>query len=320
MTFAPQGRTPSRLPFALPPLGIGTAPLGGLFEEVTEQDAAATLRAAARAGVRYFDTAPRYGHGQAEERLGRLLEPAGITDPVISTKTGWLLRPRADGSGTDVVTDWTERGIRASLESSLERLGRSSVDILYLHDADDYADEVRATAYEAVRRLRDEGLVRAIGFGMNHSAPLAAYVAAYEVDVVLIAGRFSLLDHDAMGTLLPLCAERGTAVVVGGVFNTGLLADPSDGAMFHYRPVPAVALARARRCQELCAEYDVPLPAAAVQFPFLHPAVTSVVLGCRSAAEVTANAAAARLPVPAELWARLAAEGFVPEELLGAAG
>ncbi|MFI0717568.1 aldo/keto reductase [Streptomyces sp. NPDC021224] len=320
MTLALHGRTPSRLSFDLPPVGLGTAPLGGLFTEVTEQDAAATLRAAAREGVRYFDTAPRYGHGQAEERLGRLLEPAGVADAVISTKTGWLLRPRADGSGTDVVTDWTERGIRASLESSLERLGRSSVDILYLHDADEYAEEVRATAYDAVRRLRDEGLVKAIGFGMNHSAPLAAYVAAYEVDVVLIAGRFSLLDHDAMTRLLPLCAERGTAVVVGGVFNTGLLADPSDGAMFHYRPVPAGELARARRCQELCAQYEVPLTAAAAQFPFLHPAVTSVVLGCRSAQEVTANAEALRRPVPAELWRRLAAEGFVPEELLGAVG
>jgi len=313
-------RTAPRLPFELPPLGIGTAPLGGLFEEVTEQEAAATLRAAASAGITYFDTAPRYGHGQAEDRLGRLLEPAGITRPVISTKTGWLLRPKADGSGTDVVPDWTERGIRDSLESSLERLGRSFVDILYLHDADAFADEVRATAYETVRRLRDEGLVKAIGFGMNHSAPLAAYVAAYEVDVVLIAGRFSLLDHDAMGTLLPLCAKNGTAVVVGGVFNTGLLADPSSDAMFNYRPVPAETLDRARKCQALCEEFGVPLPAAAVQFPFLHPAVTSVVLGCRSAAEVTANAEAARLPLPDELWHRLAEEGFVPPELAESLG
>lgn len=310
------GRAPARLPFELPPLGIGTAPLGGLFEEVTEQDAAATLRAAARAGISYFDTAPRYGHGQAEERLGRLLAPAGITRPVVSTKTGWLLRPRTDGTGTDVVPDWSEHGIRSSLEASLERLGRSWVDILYLHDPDDYPDQVRDTAYAAVRRLRDEGLVRAIGFGMNNSAPLAAYVAAYEVDVVLIAGRFSLLDHDAMGTLLPLCAATGTAVVVGGVFNTGLLADPSSDAMFDYRPVPARTLARARRCQALCEEFGVPLPAAAVQFPFLHPAVTSVVLGCRSAAEVTANAEAARRPVPDALWHRLADEGFVPAELL----
>lgn len=167
-----------------------------------------------------------------------------------------------------------------------------------------------------MRRLRDEGLVKAIGFGMNHSAALAAYVAGYEVDVVLIAGRFSLLDHDAMDTLLPLCAKTGTAVVVGGVFNTGLLADPSDDAMFNYRPVPAEALARARRCQALCDEFGVALPAAAVQFPYLHPAVTSVVVGCRSAAEVTANAEAARTPVPDELWRRLADEGFVPRELV----
>ncbi|MFJ1640537.1 aldo/keto reductase [Streptomyces sp. NPDC088256] len=306
-----------RLPFALPRLGIGTAPLGGLFEPVGEEEAAATLRAATDAGITYFDTAPRYGHGLAEQRLGRLLAPSGGTAPVISTKTGWLLRPRPDGSPGEVITDWTERGIRESLEASLTRLGRSSVDILYLHDPDDYPDEIRRTAYPAVRRLRDEGLIRAIGFGMNHSGPLASYVAEFEVDVVLIAGRFSLLDHEALAALLPLCARTGTAVVVGGVFNTGLLADPSPGAMFNYRPVPARALERARQCRALCEEYAVPLPAAAIQFPLLHPAVDSVVLGCRSAAEVTANAAAARFPVPDELWQRLAGAGFVPEQLLG---
>ncbi|WP_420036362.1 aldo/keto reductase [Streptomyces sp. cg28] len=305
-----------RLPFALPRLGIGTAPLGGLFEEVSEEAAAATVEAAARAGIRYFDTAPRYGHGQAERRLGRLLGPAGISHPVISTKTGWLLRPKPDGSPGEVVTDWTERGIRESLESSLSRLGRDSVDILYLHDPDDYPAEIRRTAYPAVRRLRDEGLIRAIGFGMNHSEQLASYVDEFEVDVVLIAGRFSLLDHEALDTLLPLCARTGTAVVVGGVFNTGLLADPSPDAMFNYRPVPAEALDRARRCRALCAEYGVPLPAAALQFPYLHPAVASVVVGCRSAAEVTANTEAARFPVPDALWRRLADEGFVPESLL----
>ncbi|MFF0740218.1 aldo/keto reductase [Streptomyces sp. NPDC004111] len=307
-----------RLPFELPRLGIGTAPLGGLFEEVTEADAAATLRAAAREGIRYFDTAPRYGHGQAEDRLGRLLAPAGVTAPLISTKTGWLLRPRPDGSPGEVVTDWTESGIRASVESSLDRLNRSSLDICYLHDADNFPEDVRRTAYPALRALRDEGLVRAIGFGMNHSAPLAAYVAEFEVDVVLVAGRFSLLDHDALATLLPLCLRTGTEVVVGGVFNTGLLAAPSPGAMFNYRPVPAPTLARARRCGELCAEYGVPLAAAAIQFPYLHPAVSSVVVGCRSAAEVTSNATASRFPVPAALWRRLADEGYVPGELVPA--
>ncbi|MFJ5846777.1 aldo/keto reductase [Streptomyces sp. NPDC092903] len=309
-------RSATRLPFELPRLGIGTAPLGGLFTEVSEEEAARTLRAAGDAGINYFDTAPRYGHGLAEERLGRLLGPAGVSEPVLSTKTGWLLRPRPDGSPGEVVPDWSERGIRASLESSLTRLGRSHIDILYLHDPDDFPDEVRRTAYPAVRRLREEGLVRAIGFGMNHSAPMAAHVAEFDVDVVLIAGRFTLLDHEALDALLPLCARTGTAVVVGGVFNTGLLADPSPGAMFNYRPVPEETLARARRCRELCAAHDVPLTAAAVQFPALHPAVTSVVLGCRSAGEVTANAAAARFPVPGELWRRLADEGFVPRELV----
>lgn len=313
MTYRPAAK---RLPFTLPRLGLGTAPLGGLFEAVGDEDAAATLEAAGAAGMTYFDTAPRYGHGLAEQRLGRLLAPSGVTDPVISTKTGWLLRPRPDGSPGEVITDWTERGIRESLESSLTRLGRSGVDILYLHDPDDYPDEIRRTAYPAVRRLRDEGLVRAIGFGMNHSGPLASYVADFEVDVVLIAGRLTLLDHEALATLLPLCARTGTSVVVGGVFNTGLLADPAPGAMFNYRQAPAEALERARQCRALCDAYGVPIHAAAIQFPLLHPAVDSVVLGCRSAAEVTANAAAARFPVPDELWQRLARAGFVPEQLL----
>ncbi|NUP47225.1 MAG: aldo/keto reductase [Catenulispora sp.] len=309
----------------LPRLGIGTAPLGGLFTEVGEQDAAATVQAAARAGITFFDTAPRYGHGLAERRLGRFLPEAGITEPVISTKTGWLLKPAAGAGGpgtggpgtggTEVVPDWSERGIRESLESSLERLGRSRVDVLYLHDPDDFPDEVRRTAYPAVRRLRDEGLVGAIGFGMNHSGPLAAYVAEFEVDVVLIAGRLSLLDHDALDELLPLCSRTGTAVVVGGVFNTGLLADPRPDAMFHYKPVPPQVLARARRCAAICAEFGVPPAAAAIRFPLLHPAVASVVVGCRSADEVARNVEAYNWEIPDQLWERLAGEGFVPRDM-----
>ncbi|WP_299538008.1 aldo/keto reductase [uncultured Streptomyces sp.] len=300
---------------ALPRLGIGTAPLGGLFEEVTEREAAATLEAATAEGITLFDTAPRYGNGLAEERLGRLL-PAGTARPVISTKAGWLLREGA-GSEPHWITDWTERGIRTSLEGSLERLGRSSVDVLYLHDPQDYADEVRATAYAAACRLRDEGLVGAIGFGMNRLAALTGFVSEFDVDVVLVAGHFSLLDHGALRTLLPLCRRTGTEVVVGGVFATGLLADPSRGAMYNYHPAPDEVLERARLCGRICEEYGVPPAAAAVQFPFLHPAVDSVVLGCRTATEVTANAAASRFPVPDELWDRLAAAGFVPPGLLG---
>ncbi|MCF6468727.1 aldo/keto reductase [Nonomuraea sp. MG754425] len=297
----------------LPRLGLGTAPIGNLFRDVTERDAADTVAAAAAEGMTYFDTAPRYGHGLAEERLGRAVEGLGRAAPVISTKAGWLLRP-----GERVVTDWTERGLRESLESSLGRLRRPSVDVLFLHDPDDFPGEVRRTGFPAARRIREEGLAGAIGFGMNHCEPLAAYVAEFDVDVVLIAGRFSLLDHDALTTLLPLCAKTGTTVVVGGVFNTGLLADPRPGAMFHYRQAPAEVLARARRCGEICAGFGVPLAAAAIQFPYLHPAVGSVVVGCRSAAEVRANAAAARTEIPPELWHRLAEEGFVPPELLEA--
>lgn len=297
---------------ALPRLGIGTAAFGGLFTPVEEADALDAVRVAAELGVGYFDTAPRYGHGLAETRLARGLRETGA-DAVVSTKVGWLLR-----DGDAVEPDWTERGIRASLESSLERLGRDHVDIAFIHDPDDAADEVRRTAFPALRRLRDEGVVRAIGFGMNHADPLAALVREFDVDVVLIAGRFTLLDHRALTTLLPACADTATQVVVGGVFNTGLLAAPSASTMYDYRPVGDDVLARALRCEEICARYGVPLAAAAVQFPLLHPAVGTVLVGCRSGAEVAANVAAARHEIPAALWTELAAAGYVPAELLAA--
>ncbi|SDT72814.1 aldo/keto reductase [Jiangella sp. DSM 45060] len=297
---------------ALPRLGIGTAAFGGLFTPVAEADALDAVRVAAELGVGYFDTAPRYGHGLAETRLARGLRETGA-DAVVSTKVGWLLR-----DGDAVEPDWTERGIRASLESSLERLGRDHVDIAFIHDPDDAADEVRRTAFPALRRLRDEGLVRAIGFGMNHADPLAALVREHDVDVVLIAGRFTLLDHRALTTLLPACADTATQVVVGGVFNTGLLAAPSASTMYDYRPVGDDVLARALRCEEICARYGVPLAAAAAQFPLLHPAVGTVLVGCRSGAEVAANVAAAGHEIPAALWTELAAAGYVPAELLAA--
>ncbi|WP_116946819.1 aldo/keto reductase [Jiangella endophytica] len=296
----------------LPRLGIGTAAFGGLFTPVADSDALDAVRVAAELGVGYFDTAPRYGHGLAEERLARGLRETGA-DAVVSTKVGWLL-----GAGDAVAPDWTERGIRASLESSLDRLGRDHVDIAFLHDPDDAADAVRRSAYPALRRLRDEGVVRAIGFGMNHADPLAALVREFDVDVVLIAGRFTLLDHRALTTLLPTCAATATRVVVGGVFNTGLLAEPSAAARYDYRPVDAAVLDRALRCQEICAAYDVPLAAAAVQFPLLHPAVGTVLVGCRSGAEVAANVEAAGREIPAPLWAELAAAGYVPAGLLTA--
>ncbi|WP_053204378.1 aldo/keto reductase [Jiangella muralis] len=297
---------------ALPRLGIGTAAFGGLFTPVAEADALDAVRVAAELGVGYFDTAPRYGHGLAETRLARGLRATGA-DAVVSTKVGWLLR-----DGDAVEPDWTERGIRASLESSLARLGRDHVDIAFIHDPDDAADEVRRTAFPALRRLRDEGVVRAIGFGMNHADPLAALVREFDPDVVLIAGRFTLLDHRALTTLLPACADTATQVVVGGVFNTGLLAEPSASTMYDYRPVGVDVLARALRCQELCARYDVPLTAAAVQFPLLHPAVGTVLVGCRSGAEVAANVAAAGHEIPAALWAELGDAGYVPAGLLAA--
>jgi D-threo-aldose 1-dehydrogenase len=290
-------------------LGLGGAGIAGLYDAVPDAEALATVRRAYDRGIRYFDTAPHYGAGRGERLMGAAL-PGGC---VISTKVGRLLVPLKPGEPPEPAGfadppplrrewDWSAEGVLRSLTGSLERLGVDRVDVVYLHDPDDHEEEVYATAYPALAALRDEGVVGAIGAGMNQTAMLTRFVERLDLDVVLCAGRYTLLDRSALDDLLPACERRGTSVVVGGVYNSGLLA---GGRTFDYRPAPPEVLERVAHLEQVCAGHGVPLRAAALRFPLRHPAVASVVAGCRSVAEVDDNADLFELDIPEALWEEL---------------
>jgi aryl-alcohol dehydrogenase-like predicted oxidoreductase len=279
------------------PLGLGTAPLGGLFEDVTAEAARATIDSAWELGVRFFDTAPLYGSGLAEERLGEALAARPRDEVTVSTKVGRVLVPGE--RGLEPVFDYTPGGIRASLASSLERLGLDRIDIVLLHDPEAHMDETHR-ALNVVRPLAAQ-----VGVGTNYVATALTLVERGEVDVVLLAGRYTLLDRTAGDDLLPLCLERGVPVLAAGVFNSGVLA---GGSTFDYHAAPASVLEHRRVLEAACARFSVPLAAAAIQFPLRHPAITAVVVGARSAAEIEEDAALLEVAVPDELWAALDGE------------
>jgi D-threo-aldose 1-dehydrogenase len=310
-------------------LSLGTAPLGNLFTPVTDAQAAAVVDAAFDVGIGYVDTAPHYGAGLAEERVGRALAGRDRSTFTLSTKVGRLLRPLRPGETADPQGfvdapararewDFSAAGIRASVEASLARLGLDRIDVALLHDPDDPAHEreVYEAGYAALAQLRAQGVVGAIGAGMNQSAMLTRFVHDFDLDVVLCAGRYTLLDQSALADLLPECARRGTSVVIGGVYNSGLLADPKPGARFDYGPAQAETVRTAEALAELCGRYGVPLKAAAVQFPLRQPAVASVLVGCKNAAEVRENAAMFEHSIPEELWTELAKSGLVDAQAI----
>ncbi|WP_415854900.1 aldo/keto reductase [Sinomonas sp. G460-2] len=312
---------------AFGPLGFGAAGIGNLYREVSDEQAAATIEAAWAGGIRYFDTAPHYGLGLSERRLGAALRDKPRGEFVVSTKAGRLLEPTAnpddapDDEGFDVPADlrrvWdpSEQGIRRSLEDSLARLGLDAVDILYLHDPDFYDLEAGITeALPAMQRLREEGLVRAIGVGANSGKALAECVRRADLDLVMLAGRYTLLEQAALHELLPACVERGVGVVNVGVYNSGLLARPhvSDNAHYNYAPAPAEILDRARRLAAACTEFGVELPTAALQFSLRHPAVRTVAVGAASPEQIAQNVARMSEPVPEELWEELLRRGLIP--------
>ncbi|MER5844383.1 aldo/keto reductase [Streptomyces prasinus] len=305
-------------------LAFGAAGIGNLFTPVTDDEAARAVDTAWEAGVRYFDTAPHYGLGLSERRLGAALRARPRHAYAVSTKVGRVLEPVASAAGDDLAHgfavpathrrrwDFSARGVRRSLEESLERLGLDRIDIAYLHDPDDHLEQALDEAYPELERMRGEGAVGAIGAGMNHAGPLARFVRESDIDAVLLAGRCTLLDQSGLVDLLPLAAERGVGVVVGGVFNSGLLADPRPGATFDYAPARPEVLCRARELRTVCERHGVPLRAAALRFPFGSPAVTSVLTGARSAAEVQDAAVLLGRPVPDALWADLKERGLLP--------
>ncbi|HEY0543139.1 MAG TPA: aldo/keto reductase [Actinoallomurus sp.] len=303
-------------------IGFGAAAIGGLFAPVDEAGALAAMRAAWDGGVRYFDTAPHYGVGLSEERLGRFLRELPRAGFTISTKVGRLLvpseAPPPDGVegfyGTPArtrVRDYSRDGVRRSLEESLERLGLDRIDVVLIHDPDDHVEQAIGAAYPALRELRDQGVVGAIGVGMNQTPMLTRLVRETDLDCVLVAGRYTLLDRSGAEELLPLCVERGVEVIAGGVFNSGLLADPRPGATYDYGVAARPVLDRALRMKEICERYGTPLRAAAIQFTGAHPAVATVLLGGRSAAEVTDGLRMAAHPIPAELWDELRSAGLL---------
>lgn len=296
-------------------LGLGTAPLGNLFTAVSEADAAATVHAAWVSGVRTFDTAPQYGHGLAEARLGRALARYPRNEYILSSKVGRVLvaplldaaRPPSsfvDIPAVDPVFDYSRDGVMRSLAESLTRLGVDRLDVVHVHDPDQHEAEALATAFPTLIELRDQGVIGAVGCGMNQVEMLARFVERVDLDCILLAGRYTLLDRTG-AALVDECARRGVQVIAGGVFNSGLLATPVEGATFDYTAAAPHLVAAAQRLQSVCAEFGVPLPAAALQFVLQHPAVTCALVGARSAQEIAADAAFADLPIHPGLWSAL---------------
>ncbi|MFB7215286.1 aldo/keto reductase [Streptomyces sp. NPDC056255] len=315
-------------------LSFGAAAIGNLFTAVDPARAAAAVDAAWDEDIRYFDTAPHYGLGLSERRLGEALRSRPRDSYVLSTKVGRVLDPlpadatgSGSGSGSNAGLsegfavpathrrrwDFSADGVRRSIEDSLERLGLDRIDIAYLHDPDDHARAAFDEAYPALEKLRAQGVVGAIGAGMNQTAMLTRFLRDTDVDVVLCAGRYTLLDQSALGELLPEAAARGRSVVVGGVFNSGLLADPRPGATYDYTAAPLTLLDRALRIKAVTEGHGVPLRAAALHYPLAHPAVATVLVGTRSPDEVRDAAALLRREIPDELWDELRAEGLLTE-------
>ncbi|WP_031026481.1 aldo/keto reductase [Streptomyces sp. NRRL WC-3725] len=306
-------------------LGFGVAALGNLYTPVGDEQAHAAVQAAWERGIRYFDTAPHYGLGLSERRLGAALREHDRADYTVSTKVGRRLEP-ADGTGDDLangfavpathhrVWDFTADGVRRTLEASLERLGLDRVDVVYLHDPDDHAEEAFREGYPALEKLRSEGVVGAIGAGMNQAEMLARFVRDTDVDVVLCAGRYTLLDQSAATELLPEAVRRGVSVVIGGAFNSGLLADPTRKPTYDYTQAPQDLLDRALRIKAVAERHGTTLRAAALAFCSAHPAVASVLAGARSAAEVHDCADQFATPVPDAFWRELRASGLLPPE------
>ena len=306
-------------------IGLGTAQLGNLYRETTDAEVEEGVAAAWDAGVRYFDTAPHYGLGLSERRLGEQLRTHPRDEYVISSKVGKLLVPnpggedRMDDQGFAVpaVTrrqwDFSRDGILRSVEESLARTGLDHFDVLYMHDPDDHFEQASTEGISALIELREQGVVKAVGAGMNFAEPLAELIHRADVDLVMCAGRFTLIDDAALAGLLPLAHERNVGVVVAGVYNSGLLGRdrPSPDATFDYEPVPPAILERANRVADACEAHGVTLPQAAIAYVLRHPAVVSVVVGARGGEQVRQNIERYTATMPDGLWNDLESAGLI---------
>ena len=318
-------------------LGFGTAPLGNLYRAVADDEANALLDLSWESGVRYYDTAPLYGLGLSETRLNPLLRGKTRDDYVLSSKIGRLLRvvppDQRDGFGKwfevparREVYDYSYDGVFRSVEFSLERLGLDRIDILYGHDLDVFTHgtqealdvkvaEFFAGGHKALVELRDQGVISAFGLGVNEWQIAQHVIEQGDPDIILLAGRYSLLEQGALTSFLPLCQERGVGVVIGGPYNSGILATGSrPGAFYNYDPAPQDILDRVARIEAICTAHNVRLVDAAFQFPLCHPAVVSVIPGGQAVAEMHSNLQAAKAEIPGDLWRELQAEGVLPED------
>jgi D-threo-aldose 1-dehydrogenase len=308
-------------------LGLGAAQFGNLYRESTDEEISDAFDAAWSGGIRYFDTAPHYGLGLSERRLGALLRNKPRDEFTLSTKAGRLLVPNPGGEherdteGFAVPAtmrrqwDFSADGVRRSLDASLERLGLDRVDIVYLHDPDEHFDQAVDEAIPALAALRDAGAIGAIGVGMNQSAMLAEFVRRTDVDVVMLAGRYSLLEQGALDDLMPAAVDRGVGVVIAGAYNSGLLstARPARDAKYNYEAAPPELIEHAWAIADVCERHGVSLPEAALAFPLRHPAVASVVLGMRSREQATSNLGRFEVEVPGELWTELRQLGLLAD-------
>ncbi len=300
-------------------LGFGAAPIGNLYRAIDDETARLAVAAGWEGGIRYFDTAPHYGLGLSERRLGAALREHPRAEFTISTKVGRLLVPNPSPTGSDIErggfavqdllrreNDYSHDGVLRSLESSLERLGVDRVDIVYVHDPVDHMEPALHEAVPALVELRDQGVIGAVGVGMNFVEPLRRFVTETDIDIVMVAGRWTLVDRSA-APLLDDCLARGVAVVSAAPFNSGLLSrpEPPDDAHFDYGQAPPDLLAAARACAQVCNAHATTLPTAALQFPLLHPAVCSVVAGMRTAHQCSLNLEWAETEINEHLWAAL---------------
>ncbi len=314
--------------------GFGTAPIGNIFREIDEDTSDAMIQTAWDKGVRFYDTAPMYGHGLSELRTGQSLRWKPRDEFVLSSKVGRRLVPArrdtiefapwTNAAPFVLEFDYTYDGTMRAFEDSLQRMALERMDICFIHDIDvftrgDEQPEVFRQAmdgsWRALERLRDEGVVKAIGVGVNEWEVCHEALRQRDFDCFLLAGRYTLLEQEALDRFLPLCEERGAAVVLGGGFNSGILATGAvDGAKYNYAPAPAEVMSKVAKIEQVCAEHDVPLPAAALQFVVAHPAVPSFIAGTRTVDQLEQNLDWFSYPIPAEFWTDLKARGLLRDD------
>lgn len=300
-------------------LGLGTAPLGGLFTSVLDTDSDELINSAFDNGLNFFDTAPQYGHGTAEIRLGRILKTIG-KPYILETKVGRVLNATdsadkawfADANPhLEPIFDFSAEGVKRSIEESLERLSVDHIDIALLHDAEDHLDAAINEGYPVLDDYRRQGIIKGVGMGLNLCAPSVKIMQECDLNVALIAGRYTLLDQEAQDELFPLAMKKNVSILAAGVYNSGVLANPNPGATYNYLPASEEIINRARAIGEFLKERNVSLTAAALQFPLRHPAVTVVLTGSRSKAELESNIEDFNTDLPANIWSDLEASGLI---------